>query len=414
MKQIKENLINIKPSATLTINELSQKLESEGKKIYKFGLGQSPFPVPKSLINELQLNAFQKNYLNVSGLFELRKAVSKYHSIKNKYNYNADNILIGPGSKELIFQVQLSMDGDLLLSSPSWVSYEPQAKIINKKIHWLNTDAKSNWHVTPEIFEKICNKIKTNKLFILNSPNNPSGTVSDNLLKIAKIAKENNVIIISDEIYAELDFSGEYKSIAHYYPEGTIISSGISKWCGAGGWRLGTLIFPSELDKIRETVRAIASETFTSVSAPIQFAAIKAYTDDHSNYLVNSRKILKTIAKYIFENLTKIGIKCQKPQGGFYMLCDFSNRIPLSNEISNSSSLCKKILNETGFAMLPGSDFGLDEKILITRIAFVDFNGKEALKVAGNKQELSYDFLKKTCPNIINGINKLCNWINHT
>ena len=86
MKHIKENLINIKPSATLAINELSKKLESEGQKIYKFGLGQSPFPVPELIVEELQLNANQKDYLNVAGLLELREAVAKYHSLKNKYS----------------------------------------------------------------------------------------------------------------------------------------------------------------------------------------------------------------------------------------------------------------------------------------------------------------------------------------
>ena len=84
MQRIRKNLINIKPSATLAINELSKKLEKEGKKIYKFGLGQSPFPVPEKIVNELKLNAHQKDYLNVSGLYKLRKEVAKYHSKKNK------------------------------------------------------------------------------------------------------------------------------------------------------------------------------------------------------------------------------------------------------------------------------------------------------------------------------------------
>ena len=99
------------------------------------------------------------------------------------------------------------------------------------------------------------------------------------------------------------------------------------------------------------------------------------------------------------------------PQGGFYMLCDFSNIIKISNEISNSPSLCNKVLADTGFAMLPGTDFGLNEKCLVTRIAFVDFDGKKALKLAKNESHLSQNFLKKACPNIINGINKLIDWI---
>ena len=414
MQKIKENLINIKPSATLTINELSQKLENEGRKIYKFGLGQSPFPVPSIIVKELQLNAHQKNYLDVSGLFELRKVVAKYHSNKNKYSYTANNVIIGPGSKELIFQTQLVLDGDILLPSPSWVSYEPQANIVNKNIHWLNTTAASNWNLQPQTLEEACHKIKNKtKLLILNSPNNPSGTVHGDLKDLAYVAKKHNIIIIADEIYAELDFTGDYKSITHYYPEGTIISSGLSKWCGAGGWRLGTFIFPNELDKIKQTVRSVASETFTSVSAPIQYAAIKAYTENHSDYLEISRKILSCIAKYVYDELSKVGLRCQKPQGGFYMLCDFTDCILSSSEIYNSPSLCKMILRDIGFAMLPGTDFGFNEHQLIARIAFVDFNGKQALNLAKNQSSLSEEFLKNACPNIVNGINALVKWIDN-
>ena len=340
MTKIKDTLKNIKTSSTLAINELSLKLQEDGKTIYKFGLGQSPFPIPDIIVKELQYHAHQKNYLDVSGLLELREVVAKYHSKKNKYPYTADNIIIGPGSKELIFQTQLIMDGDLLLPSPSWVSYEPQANIINKKIHWLNTTAKTNWHLSPQTLDELCEKLQIEtKLLILNSPNNPSGTIHGDLKTLAKVSKKHDIIIIADEIYAELDFTGEYKSLTHYYPEGTIISSGLSKWCGAGGWRLGTFIFPNELDHIRQTLRSVVSETFTAVSAPIQYAAIKAYTEDYSNYLDHSRKILNCIATYVYNELTESGLDCQKPQGGFYMLCDFSNVVTISNEIPIRSLL---------------------------------------------------------------------------
>ncbi|SVB22200.1 uncharacterized protein METZ01_LOCUS175054, partial [marine metagenome] len=287
---LNSNIKKVKPSATLAINELSNKLERQGKKIYKFGLGQSPFPVPKIIEKELQKNAYQKNYLNVSGLENLRKLVAKYHYKKNKYKYSPDNVVIGPGSKELIFQTQLVLNCDLILPSPSWVSYEPQAQILKKKVFWLPTSYKSNWHLEAKTLDKFCKKNRKNKkLLILNSPNNPSGTRNEELKKIAKVAKKNNIIIIADEIYAELDFSGKYKSISHYYSEGTIVSSGLSKWCGAGGWRLGTIIFPNKLTYIKDAIRIIASETYTAVSAPIQYAAIKAYTSNHEKFLKNSR-----------------------------------------------------------------------------------------------------------------------------
>ena len=409
---LQNNILDLKTSATLAINELSQKLITEGKEVFKFGLGQSPFPVPDIIVKELQKNAHQKDYLNVSGLIGLREEVANYHSNKNQYKYNAESVIIGPGSKELIFQTQLVLNCDLLLPSPSWVSYEPQAQILNKKVHWIKATAETNWHLDPEELDKTCAGLDSvNKLLILNSPNNPSGTTHGNLKELANVAKKHNVIIIADEIYAELDFTGEYKSITHYYPEKTIVSSGLSKWCGAGGWRIGTLVFPDELSYIRDSVRTVASETFTAVSAPIQYAAIKAYSEDHSEYLENSRLILKMIGDYIYKELSSVGVICQKPQGGFYMICDFSNVVNKTHEINNDKTLCQKILNDIGFAMLPGSDFGMEEDKLLSRIAFVDFDGSKALKMI-SKEKLSSDhFLDLTCPKIAKGISLLKDWI---
>ena len=409
---LQNNIIGLKASATLAINELSQKLITEGKEVFKFGLGQSPFPVPDIIVKELQKNAHQKDYLNVSGLIGLREEVANYHSNKNQYKYNAESVIIGPGSKELIFQTQLVLNCDLLLPSPSWVSYEPQAQIINKKVHWIKATAETNWHLDPEELDKTCASLNSvNKLLILNSPNNPSGTTHGNLKELANVAKKHNVIIIADEIYAELDFTGEYKSITHYYPEKTIVSSGLSKWCGAGGWRIGTLVFPDELSYIRDSVRTVASETFTAVSAPIQYAAIKAYSEDHSEYLENSRLILKMIGDYIYKELSSVGVICQKPQGGFYMICDFSNVVNKTHEINNDKTLCQKILNDIGFAMLPGSDFGMEEDKLLSRIAFVDFDGSKALKMISKEKPSSDNFLDLTCPKIAKGISLLKDWI---
>jgi len=409
---LQNNIIGLKASATLAINELSQKLITEGKEVFKFGLGQSPFPVPDIIVKELQKNAHQKDYLNVSGLIGLREEVANYHSNKNQYKYNAESVIIGPGSKELIFQTQLVLNCDLLLPSPSWVSYEPQAQILNKKVHWIKATAETNWHLDPEELDKTCASLNSvNKLLILNSPNNPSGTTHGNLKELANVAKKHNVIIIADEIYAELDFTGEYKSITHYYPDKTIVSSGLSKWCGAGGWRLGMLVFPDELSYIRDSVRTVASETFTAVSAPIQYAAIKAYSEDHSEYLENSRLILKMIGDYIYKELSSVGVICQKPQGGFYMICDFSNVVNKTHEINNDKTLCQKILNDIGFAMLPGSDFGMEEDKLLSRIAFVDFDGSKALKMISKEKLSSDNFLDLTCPKIAKGISLLKDWI---
>jgi len=407
-----ERFRNTEPSSTLRINEISNKLLDEGKNVYKFGLGQSPFPVPEILIETLKKNAHQKDYLNVSGLLKLREVVAKYHSKKNLYNYSEDNVIIGPGSKELIFQCQMVTEMPLLLPKPSWVSYEPQAKILKKDVNWIDTSKNTNWHLSANALRDYCknNKYKY-QLLILNSPNNPTGTNNEELEELSKICKENNIIVISDEIYTELDFNGNYHSISHFYPEGTIISSGLSKWCGAGGWRLGTLTFPKELKIIHDSVRSLASETFTSVSAPIQYAAVKAYTEDHSEYLNNSRIILKKVADFVYDQLSEIGIECIRPQGGFYILCDFSKIIKHNNIINNATTLCEQVLQNTGFAMLPGKNFGIEDEKLITRMAFVDFDGNKALSFMKDNTSIKDDDFNELFPKINEGILNLKSWL---
>ena len=407
-----ERFRNTEPSSTLRINEISNKLLDEGKNVYKFGLGQSPFPVPEILIETLKKNAHQKDYLNVSGLLKLREVVAKYHSKKNLYNYSKDNVIIGPGSKELIFQCQMVTEMPLLLPKPSWVSYEPQAKILKKDVNWIDTSKNTNWHLSANALRDYCknNKYKY-QLLILNSPNNPTGTNNEDLEELSKICKENNIIVISDEIYTELDFNGNYHSISHFYPEGTIISSGLSKWCGAGGWRLGTLTFPKELKIIHDSVRSLASETFTSVSAPIQYAAVKAYTEDHSEYLNNSRTILKKVADFVYDQLSETGIECIRPQGGFYILCDFSKIIKHNNIINNATTLCEQVLQNTGFAMLPGKNFGIEDEKLITRMAFVDFDGNKALSFMKDNTSIKDDDFNELFPKINEGILNLKSWL---
>ena len=280
---LKNIVKDLEPSSTLKINETSRELENKGEKIFKFGFGQSPFQVPLDVINELKNNAFQNNYLPMQGLKDLREVVAKYTSVKKDYNYNSGNVIIGPGSKELMFLLHVLFDGDIILPIPSWVSYAPQAILGRNKIQTIETARENNWFPTGKEIEKIILKDKSkNYLLFLNSPNNPSGQICENLKEISEIAKKYSLIILSDEIYSELSFENGFKSISSFCPEKTIISTGLSKWCGAGGWRLGYFIIPESLSYLRDSINVLASETFSSVSAPIQYAAIKAYSNDHS------------------------------------------------------------------------------------------------------------------------------------
>ena len=402
-----KNLVkDLKPSSTLLINETSRRLEAQGKKIYKFGFGQSPFKVPENIVKELKDNAHQNKYLPMQGLSELRNAIAKYTSEKKNYDYKSDNVIIGPGSKELMFLLHVIFDGEIILPAPSWVSYAPQAILGRNKIQILQTIRENNWFPTAsEIEEIILKDQKKNYLLFLNSPNNPSGQICDNLDEIASIAKKYNLIILSDEIYSELCFEGDYQSISNLCPEKTIISTGLSKWCGAGGWRLGYFLVPDSLIEIKNMINVLASETFSAVSAPIQYAAIKAYENDHSNYINKSRKILSVVGNYVYENLKSNKVLINKPQGGFYLMPEFLNK-----RFNSSSEMCDNILNDTGVALLPGSDFGFDQKQMIARLSFTDFNGQKFMDGIKDNEKIDYDKINEFAPKVVEGVDKLKKW----
>lgn len=403
---LKDIVKSLEPSSTLKINEISRMLESKGKKIYKFGFGQSPFQVPDIVVDELKNNAFQNKYLPMQGLFELREAVAKYTSKKKNYEYKAENIIIGPGSKELMFLLHVIFDGEIILPAPSWVSYAPQAILGRNKTHILETKRENNWFPTAEELEELILKDKNkNYLLFLNSPNNPSGQVCKNLNEISEVVKKYNLIILSDEIYSELAFDDDYQSISNFCPEKTIISTGLSKWCGAGGWRLGYFVIPDSLKSIRDTINVLASETFSAVSAPIQYASIKAYEHDHIEYIKHSREILKIVGSYVYENLKSNKILINKPQGGFYLMPEF-----LNNKFKNSSEMCDDILNKTGVALLPGSDFGFKNDKMLARLSFTDFDGATIMKKISNDKSIDKNLVIELCPKIVEGTLKLKNW----
>ena len=403
---LKDLVKDLKPSSTLLINETSRKLEEQGKKIYKFGFGQSPFKVPEDVVIELKDNAHQNKYLPMQGLSELRNAVAKYTSKKKNYDYKSENVIIGPGSKELMFLLHVIFDGEIILPAPSWVSYAPQAILGRNKVQILQTKRENNWFPTASEIEEIVLKDKNkNYLLFLNSPNNPSGQICENLEEIASIAKKYNLIILSDEIYSELSFMDNYQSISNFCPEKTIISTGLSKWCGAGGWRLGYFLVPDSLNEIKNTINVLASETFSAVSAPIQYAAIKAYEHDHSNYIKKSKNILSAIGNYVYENLRSNKVFINKPQGGFYLMPEFLNK-----KFNSSSEMCDSILNDTGVALLPGSDFGFEQTKMLARLSFTDFDGQEFMNKIEDNQKIDKDHIVNFAPKIIEGVDKLKKW----
>lgn len=419
--QLNLNVRGLGQSATLLINERSAELKRQGRDVYRMGLGQSPFPVPDPVVEELRRHAHQKDYLPVRGLGTLREAVAAYHGRVNGVDLDADDILIGPGSKELMFILQTAFYGDLLVPSPSWVSYTPQAHIVGRRFRWIDTQRENGWRLQPDELDAACKEDPTRpRILILNYPSNPLGITytEEELRGIARVARRYGLVVLSDEIYGELHYQGAHATIARYYPEGTIISSGLSKWCGAGGWRLGTFAFPKELHWVLDTMAVIASESFTTVSAPIQYAAVRAFEGgaEISRYLELSRRVLRALGPAVANRLRAAGCQLPEPEGAFYLFPELSRlRLEMARRgITEAAQIADRLLDETGVAVLPGSDFGRTPHELFIRLALVDFDGGAALEAAARYDvpgEVDEDFLWQYCGGVMEGAERLARWL---
>ncbi|MGM0632752.1 MAG: pyridoxal phosphate-dependent aminotransferase [Pseudomonadota bacterium] len=415
---IRPEIAMIPPSATLEINELSMKLENEGRTVYRFGFGQSPFPVPVSVVEELRKHAYRKEYLPVQGLAELRREAAAYLSRKTGASWEASRILVGPGSKELMFLLQLASRATLLLPAPSWVSYAPQAAVAGGRVEWISTRREHRWQVQPGELEQAAQAAGPGtKVLVLNTPSNPTGHAyeRESLSELADVCRKENLWVLSDEIYGDLHHEGNHVSIASFYPEGTFVTTGLSKWAGAGGWRLGIMGLPAGAHSIAHALAALASETFSCVASPVQWAAVQAFRQegDVPVFLDHSRRFLKALGQWVATSLRKAGIETEDPAGAFYLFPDFeAHRNALrARGIETSAALCEHLLEETGVALLPGSAFGMPGTSLTARLAYVNFDGQATLdRLARNGGACDEAVLRELAPDVIRGIETLCEW----
>lgn len=416
---------SVEKSQTLLLNEQSRNLENSGKEVFKLGFGQSPFPPLSRAIEKFRETAHLKDYTPVQGIAELREAVAKFHREVEGINITADRVLVAPGSKILIYAIMaVFTKADVLIPAPAWVSYAPQATLLGHAALKVATDYENKWRVTPEAIEKaVSQKADKNvpSVLILNYPGNPDGlSYSEAELKaLADTFRKHKILVIADEIYGQLNHSGAHKSLALFYPENTIVTGGLSKWCGAGGWRLGVALLPESLNGgFKEALLGVASETYSCATLPVQKAAVEAYTyqDDVKHYLANQRRLLQFIGNWSAETLQEAGVKVHNPQGGFYLFLDFT---PFKDKlaargITTSQQLCAKLLEDTGVALLPGDAFGIPAEHLSARLAYVEFDGAAALKAAEQLPEnapVPNTLLSTVFAKTERGITALADWL---
>ncbi len=386
----------LRESSTLAINMRARALRQAGRRVAHFGFGQSPFPVPEPLQDALRANVHQSAYLPTQGLPALREAVVDFYAEHFGYPHlSPDLTFVGPGSKELLFQLIYLLEGDLLIPAPSWVSYGPQAYLRGKKVVRLPTRRDNGYKLTADSLDAVCDQLGHGpKLLVLNNPNNPTGSVYTDAecRDLAAICRAYGIIVLCDEIYAMLDFTGRPQaSIARHYPEGCVISGGLSKVFAAGGYRLGVMMLPPELAQLRHPLVSLISETFSAVSAPTQYAAITAYRDFDQlrPFVERTRGIHEVVCRYVHRRLSAAGLACPRPDGGFYLFPDFNaQREGLRAQgILTSQHLAESLLEPHGIAALPGSDFYLPASYLGLRISPVDYEGAAALELPGEPSD---------------------------
>ncbi len=403
-------------SPTLWANDLVHAKRANDETVYHMGFGESPFPVPDRLKNALADAAHRKEYLTVDGLNDLVDAVREYYRpIYGDAYIDATDIIVAPGSKLILYALQMAIEGDLLMPVPSWVSYDPQAKMLHTdviKVPTILDDA--GYHIDPEALRKAITDAraqgKNPSKIIINAPSNPTGLSipSEELPAIAKICQEEGVLIISDEIYGFVSFDGKYRTIAPHAAEITAVTTGLSKHLSLGGWRIGVGFIPKGVDGLHNAMRCIISETWSCVSAPVQQACVEAYKghQDIEDHIKECTDIHSLMNKTISKGLQSHGIIAPMAQGAFYNYPDFEpfREAFAVNGLNTSQDIHEILLNEYNLATLPGKAFGAEEDVLTLRLSGCDYDGAAALAAYQSGASLDQAFIEKYAPHILKSI----------
>ncbi len=360
---------DLAPSSTLHINETVNAMWAKGQTVYHMGFGESRFAVHPKLQQSLTQHADKKSYLPARGLPELCTAVAEYYTHKLDCTFNASQVIVAPGSKAIIYGLQMVLDADVFLPTPSWVSYYPQAHLLGKSCRYIPSDPALNYRFDMNAFDALVQASNNAcKLLIINSPNNPTGQMydADFLQELASYCREHGIWVLSDEIYFQVSHGQlPHVSIAQFYPEGTFVLGGLSKHLSIGGWRLGVGLMPdTDLGKaIMQKLVVLASEVWSGVCAPVQYAAIQAYQRDPKieKYVADCCALHRIRTQFFYAQLQEIGIRCTLPAGGFYVTANFDSFAEGLTKlgIKCSQALAQHLLQNYGIATLPGKDFGI-------------------------------------------------------
>lgn len=355
--KMSKRILEIKPSATLSISAKAKTMKAEGKPIISFSLGEPDFNSPecasKAAIDAI--NRGESHYTLNSGIIELRKEVCNYYKRRFGLEYTPDEVLVAPGAKPLLYEaLQMLVDpGDeVLLFSPAWVSYVEQVHLAGGKDVIVDT-LKTNLIPTKEAIEAVLSD-KTVGM-IINSPSNPSGAIynEETLKMIADVAREKDLWIIFDEIYERLVYApAKHVNILNVAPDlrdKVIIINGASKAYAMTGWRIGYALAPKPLIAKMNTLQTHLTSNASSIAQWAAWGAVKDADPD----VEKMREAFEERRKVILELVRSMPyVKVRDPEGAFYIFIDVRES-PIPDDIK----FCEKLLEEKFVAAVPGAAF---------------------------------------------------------
>ena len=368
------NMISISP--TLQSKLYMEQLKKEGKTVYNFGLGQNSVKQPELYIELMKKYAHKKEYTSSQGIPELNKTLkSMYNS--NKMSYE---MLIGNGLKELLFVVQCAFKDKIIHVTPSWVSYKEHIDILerNDDLIEIKTSIENKFRVDLNVLDNVLQEIgEEPKMILLNYPNNPTGTCYTNneLESMAKILKKHNCIVFGDEIYLNLSYNPNQRSLAYYIPELVIRGSSVSKDLACGGYRVGWCAFPETLRPLFAKSCQYGSSIYSCAPVPIQYATqeLLENTEICKTYVERTKTLYSHVIKEVMPFLDNTKLNHPGIESSWYVYLDFKSYKEGLNKIGvqDSIQLSHHLMVNYHILTVAAQHFGDDS--LSLRFSLVDF-----------------------------------------
>ncbi|WP_429472193.1 pyridoxal phosphate-dependent aminotransferase [Neobacillus sp. B4I6] len=359
------------PSTTLAITAKAKELKEQGEDVIGLGAGEPDFNTPQYILDAASqsMNEGHTKYTPSAGLPALKKAIIKKFEADQGLTYKLNEIIVGNGAKHVLytlFQVLLNDGDEVIIPTPYWVSYPEQVKLAGGVPVYIEGLEQNQFKVTPEQLKSAITK--NTKAVIINSPSNPTGVLytAEELYELGKVCLEENILIVSDEIYEKLVY-GENKhvSIAQLSPEfknQTIVINGVSKSHSMTGWRIG---YAAGNKVIIEAMTNLASHSTSNPTTTAQYAAIAAYNGSQQP-VEDMRQAFEKRLSIIFDKLVAIpGVTCVKPQGAFYLYPNVRKAAELTG-YQNVDAFVEALLVDAKVAVIPGSGFGTPDNIRLS------------------------------------------------